>query len=268
MRVNLRFAWDKERQARIGAAFRTAILAAGDEIVDRCDADVEIIHGVPSLSKINPRAQYVYIDKSYTRNNNRIRVALNCHNPWADAHMKTWPHDRRLGLGWHPAEWCDRPGGVILIAGSSEKFHVQHGLPHPTLYASRLIEEIRQHSSRTIVYRPKPSWRDAVPIDGALFSGDRRKTLASDLKRAHCMVTYGSNASFEALLAGVPQIVLGTAVARLVSCTQIDRVERPFRAPVSDVLNLLNGLAYHDWALTEVADGRAWSHIRRRLTNG
>ena len=46
----------------------------------------------------------------------------------------------------------------------------------PTEYAKYLVSEIRKYSKRQIWYRPKPSWRDAMPIEGTYFS--RHKKIA------------------------------------------------------------------------------------------
>jgi len=115
----------------------------------------------------------------------------------------------------------------VIFAGSSEKYHEWYGIGGATQYAQTQIDLIRKYSSRPIVYRPKPSWEDAVPINGTRFS--RHPELIRDvLHNAHALVAYGSNAATDAVMNGVPAVVLGDGVARPVAETSISNIEHPY----------------------------------------
>lgn len=256
MRVLLRLSPLKPREAVLINAWTAGIVAAGDQIVTH-QPDVEIIHGIAKLHHATRAPRYIYTDKSYSRDPSRIRVSVGSHNP------QIWPGDYpRDRLTWSPAPW--RGGDHVLLAGSSAKFHTAHNLCPPTDFARKVVRGIRLVTDRPIVYRPKQSWRDARPIDGTVFS-HKGRPIAADLEGAHCLVTYGSNAAFEAIMAGVPAVILGTAVTRPVSSTRIDDVAAPRLAPRDKVLDLLAGLAYHDWHIDELRDGTAWAFLKSRL---
>lgn len=203
----------------------------------------------------------IYFDKGYVRSRRPEsrtweywRVSVGAHHPTGTtlcAHRK--PADRLAALSLSVAPWRKR-GLQIVFAGSSAKYHEFYGLPEPTRYARKLIGQIKRLSDRPIIYRPKPSWRDAEPIRGSLFSGGN-EGITSTLANAHCLITHGSNACFEAALLGIPSIILGDAVARPISSTDLADLEAP-RLGKRD--RWLAALAYHQWTLDELRSGEAW----------
>jgi hypothetical protein len=82
---------------------------------------------------------------------------------------------------------------------------------------------------------------------------------------AHALITYGSNACFEAMLAGVPSIVIGDAVMRPVSSTSLAEIERPRFASEDDRLSLLSALAYCQFRLHEIAIGAGINELKSQL---
>ena len=189
------------------------------------------------------------------------RVAINAHS-CTDLIDHAAPHDRihTLGVELHP--WRDS-GDHILYAGSSAKYHAFQGLPSPERYAFEVFDELSRHTDRAIHYRPKPSYRDAEPVSNALF--DRRGAMHDAMKGVHAVVTHGSNACFEAVCAGIPCIVLGPGVARPISSTSLDEIERLRMASEADRVNWLAGLSYWQWTLGEMASGEAWQYVRHRI---
>lgn len=270
---------DKARERILAEAFLDGVLAHGrDEVEKRAlgsgidfDCDVSVMCGVKSreLWKAHARAgvALIYQDKGYSRHSRDDdiraweywRVAVNAHQPTAKF-KPGYPSDRRDALGWTFKPWR-KEGRHIVIAGSSAKYHAFYDLRDPTDWASKLVKQIEGLTTRPIVYRPKPSWKEAVEIRGTTFStGD--EGIADVLQDAHVLLTHGSNACFEAMLAGVPTIVLGDAVAKPISSTAIEEIESPRLAEDKDRDELLNFLAYQQWTLAEMAAGEAWKNIR------
>ena len=176
--------------------------------------------------------QVIYFDKGYIRRHQEyVRVAINAHHPTARLMTENCPPNRWRSLKLKVRPWR-HSGEHVVFAGSSEKYNAFYGLDDPTEYAARIIKRLGKWTGgRTIVYRPKPSWKNAVPIGGSRFSQGTR-TINEVLHGAHALVTHGSNACFEAMLAGVPSIVLGDAVARPISSTELEDIETP--PPASD----------------------------------
>lgn len=209
----------------------------------------------------------IMLDKGYVRTRaegSRVwefwRVAVDGHHPTRTLMLRKRSADRWNALHLQTQSW-HRSGSHILIAGSSAKYHAFYDLPEPNAYYSQLVDDIRERTDRPIVYRPKPSYRDAVPIEGTRFSSDE-ETIADALWGAHCLVTHGSNACFEAALLGVPSIILGDGVAAPISSRDLDMVER---APCGKREQWLANLAYCQWTEQEMREGTAWPIIEELI---
>jgi hypothetical protein len=86
-----------------------------------------------------------------------------------------------------------------------------------------------------------------LPTDRPLiFKRDKREPLAPLLEDAHCMVTYGSVAGIEALIAGVPVFAGPVCPCLPVSCESIENPVLKDREP------WLASLAYATWDLSEI----------------
>ena len=204
------------------------------------------------------------LDKGYSRHRDPAnpsrweywRFSYNDHHPTAILESRRFPSDRFDALGLEVAPW-KTDGETIIIAGSSEKYHAFYDLGDPNDYARDIVRMLREFTDRPIVYRPKPSWRGAVEIEGARLSPPKEE-LSALLANAAVLITHGSNACFEAMLAGVPSIILGNAVARPISSTSLSEVENPLRL---NRKSLLNGLGYLQFTLAEHRSGLAWETI-------
>jgi hypothetical protein len=239
------------------------------------DVDIAIIVGVKNSHIMDRHSsegkQVVYIDKPYDRSQISYRVSFNGHQP-TNYLMKTDRDSKRLQMfKWLPdgfTGWQYRSSvAEILLAGSSAKYHQMKELTHPTEYATGLVEEIKSLGcTRGIVYRPKPSWRDATDIAKTRRSTEKR--IANELDNSFVLVTYGSNACFDALICGVPSIVLGDGVTRDISSCSIRDIDRPYKASTSEVLQLLCNLAYCQWTYDELQNGKFWRFVRTELDVG
>ncbi len=270
---------DKDRERDVGAAFIEGVLRHGDEgdvVVKSAsitDCDVAVMIGVKSRKLFRAYREagsdVVMMDKGYFRHRlpgskawEYWRVAVNAHHP-TDA-LDRDVSERRLERSGLELEPWRRKGKYIVIAGSSEKYHAFYDIPHPTEWAERLVEQIKATTAKPIIYRPKPSWKGARWIAGTFFSG-ADENLNALLDDAHCLVTHGSNACFEAVLRGVPSIILGNGVAKPISSTDIEDIDRPYLASMKDRRRWLANLLYWQWTEAEFASGQAWRRMRAEL---
>lgn len=276
------YASGKAYDHSIAKAIMSGLVRAGERNVltvsnDRYDPDVDvaIIVGVKN-SHIMERhladgKRVVYIDKPYDRSEDSYRVSFDGHQP-TDYFMNVdRESDRVKRFKWLPGALKHFSHvDPILIAGSSAKYHQMKELVDPTSYAAGIVADIRRIGcAREIVYRPKPSWKDAVDIKGTRRSVAKR--IADELRYSFVLVTYGSNACFDALIEGVPSIVLGDGVTRAVSSTSLEDIDNPRAEPWSDRYELLRNLAYCQWKYQELEDGTFWRFARGeldRLTKG
>lgn len=279
------WASDKPHERLLADAFATGARTHGDEVIIKPlrpevvveDCDVACMVGVKSNETFwahwEAKIHTVYFDKGYTRHAapgpvkvwEYWRTSIDAHQPTRMLDIER-PHDRIEKLGIKMKPW-QRPtkGGHIVFAGSSQKYHSFYGLSDPTKYARKIVANIREfNESREIVYRPKPSWKDAVPIDGTVFS-QRPRNIEDELANAHCLVTHGSNACFEAVLAGVPSIILGEAVAKSISSTSLENINSPRYATDEERQQWLANLAYCQWTAREMYDGETWNILRPQI---
>ncbi len=212
----------------------------------------------------------VMLDRGYFRTNDYVRVSVDHHNP--AAYVATARHNsvRWDDLSLKLAPWCS-PGRNVLLAGSSEKYHLWYDLLHPAIYAQGIADDLARRGAR-VTYRPKVGWRGKGPVRGADYhvrgnqgAGLRNFGILDALKNAHCFVTHGSNSCVEALVMGVPAVILGDGVTRGVSSTNVADWSEPRRASAGERLQALANLAWCQFSLAEFRCGVAWRHLRAVL---
>lgn len=204
----------------------------------------------------------VYFDKAHDRCKYSFRVAFNSNQPTDNLIGKKRDGSRAERYGWQAKPWRGT-GDNILIAGSSAKYHAVAGISYPTDYATKVIKTIKQVSNRHIIYRPKPSWKDATPIDGSEFS--HNGTIRPFMDDAFVLVTYGSNACFDALRAGVPSVILGDGITRSLSSTSLADIDNPRLASEKSIQHFLNQLAWYQWLYEEFGNGDFWEFVKCEL---
>lgn len=157
--------------------------------------------------------------------------------------------------GQHIAPWR-RTGRHVLLAGMSAKSAKTRGF-EPQEWERGIIAQIKAVTDRPILYRPKPSWLDATPIPGTLFSMPTTP-IARALQFAHAVVTLHSNVAVDALIAGVP-VVCFQGVTRELS-GEIGQLENP---PTPDGRHeLMADIAWCQFNGQEMRDGTCWRHLK------
>jgi hypothetical protein len=279
----LAFYSGKELDQHLAEAFVAGAAVHGHEATalpgehpENPDAEVVMLFGVKARLRFDDYrgrgVQTVMVDKGYYRGTVESygrkackywRLAVNAHHPTGYLPAMAMPGDRLAALPIERKAWR-ADGEHILLAGSSAKYHGFNGLAEPTGYAQGVVRRLRKLCDRPVVYRPKPSWKEAQPIRGTRFSR-QPESINAALAGAWAMVTNGSNACFEAVLAGVPVIVLGDAVARPLSSTRLGDIEAPRLAGDAEVERWLGNIAYCQWTIEEMAAGAAWNHVKDHL---
>jgi hypothetical protein len=283
---------DKGREFILADNFLAGVSRAGDSTskirkgdVKRAasvDADAVCMVGVKSLKLFRQMRDagkhVIYFDKGYFRHRGPgrtweyWRIAVNDHHPTdyitnVVHSSKRWDIlAKRRAVEVRPWRDMQTAGpGHVVYAGSSDKYHAFAGLPDPTSYAERIIGQIKKITDRPIVYRPKPTWYEATAVDKATFS-PRTQSIHDALHGAWCLVTNGSNSSYDAMLAGIPSVVIGKAIARPISSTDLADIEKPRLATKDERHQWLSNLAWCMFTEAEMAEGLAWQAIRPQLT--
>ena len=242
------------------------------------ETDVAIVLGVKGMSGYIMREHQVldkhviYIDKGYYRGRGDdpavkleyFRFSVDGFQPINYFQNVKRPSNRwdRLGFTFKPMQ---RHGSTVVYAGSSQKYCDFQQIGDATKYASKVVRGVRKMlPNNEIIYRPKPTWKDAVPIEGTTFS-QRKKKIQEELKTAKALVTHGSNASFDSILAGVPCVVLGDAIAKPIAMSSLQQL-RDIKFPKDEERNQWGcDLAYCQWTLDEMRSGEMWENLKEQL---
>lgn len=279
---------DKDLDKRISELLGKGIVKSGKDrfrVINRKKyigpvkwADVSIVLGVKSNSKdiLNDHLladkNIIFIDKGYVRIRSPdpmlpveyYRFSVNGFQPTHYFQSRKRKDDRWrvFNIDLSPMEF---EGEHIVFAGSSAKYSRFFKMPDPTEYATEIFKSIRERSLREVVYRPKPSWKGAVPIEGTVFSSNRRK-LYKELEGAYALVTHGSNACFDAMIKGIPTFVLGDGITKSISKHSIEDINNPYYPSDDERYQLCCDLSHCQWNPKEMATGEAWKNLRKTIS--
>lgn len=210
----------------------------------------------------------VYVDLGYwgRREGGRWtgyhKVSINDRHPTAYFQAIKHPADRVARFGLHPVVEF-KGGRHILLAGMGDKGALAEGF-QPEAWERAVINEIRKVSDRPIRYRPKPSWKEARPIEGTEYSPPHAREVEHDLRDCWAVVTHHSNVALEAMLAGIPAFCWSGVMKNY--CRQdLSGIELVGAFPYAryDVDQLLADIAYTQWSVAEMRQGLAWNHLKQ-----
>lgn len=262
------------RSQKIGDAMACGIRLAGDRPIIRCDGQyrgqdepVAVFYGYqrnhPQIMADYRAAgrKVVYLDLGYWGRHDGGRwagyhkVAINDRHP--TAHFRSRPHDpsRLARFGLRPKPW--RTGKHILLAGMSDKAAATLGYG-PEEWERRTVAEIRKHTDRPVIYRPKPSWTGARPIGGCGFS-PKGQRLVDVLTDCHAVVTHHSNVAVDGLVEGIPAFVWD-GVAQPMASQDLAEIETPRRPDGRE--QWMADIAWTQWNVAEMMNGRLWEHLK------
>ena len=271
----------KHRSHVIAAALETGARRAGYRTLLRGDSsyktcgtigDVAAFYG---YQKCFPQmmADYLAADKSVVfvdlgywsrRRGGRYvgyhKVTINERHP--NKYLMTRKRDfsRLTRLGIRAAPW--KPAGdFIIVAGMSDKSATSYGMK-PEEWERWAVAELRKHTNRPIIYRPKPSWFDAKPIAGSEFKAAKASSdaTAETFIGCHAVVTHHSNIAIDALVHGIPAFCWdGAAVC--MSSQDLAQIESPMRPDGRE--QWLANLAWCQWSVEEMRNGIMWQYLKQ-----
>lgn len=274
-RVNIYHIPNHKRSIIIATAMAEGIRRSGDQIrivpssdfLGHASSDVAVFYGFDTaLQRVfnayrRVGKPVVYVDMGYF---GRIeggkwsgyhKVSVNARHP--TAYFQRVKHDarrvERFGLEilpWHS-------GKNIIVAGTSNKGAIVDGFL-PQEWETWAIKELRNHTDRKIIYRPKPSWAGATPIPGSEFCPSKAD-IKEFLRDCHAVVTHHSNAAIDGLLDGVPSFCL-EGVAAPLSRSDLSQIENPFHP--DDRRQWTRDISYCQWKISEMHAGDCWRHLK------
>lgn len=231
--------WTHPRARRIGEALLEGAREMGWPVAlvglhDKPSADLVLSYGWKHRPTFDAYraigANYLYVDLGYWKRRAFRGDFGGLHKVVCNARHATKYFQRnrpadRLAEAPQIAPW-QTGGRHILLAGLSGKGAQSVG-ERPFEWERRTIAHLQNLTDRPIIYRPKPSWRDARPIQGVRYSPPDQP-LEDALAAAHAVVTHYSNVGLDALWAGIPVCVEdGLATAMATPLSQIETPQRP-----------------------------------------
>jgi hypothetical protein len=279
------FAVPKEREYAIANALAEGVKVHGDEIqivnpaeVEGPDpwTDVAVFVGIKGHSRqimedhLAVEKHAIICDKGYVPGpsgprSKYVRLSVDALQPLSYFQRTPRPDDRlkKLGIKLQPV----RRGIHVIVAGGSLKYALFHGFASHdgkdamTTWAEKTYSKVRKYTKRPVVYRPKPSWQDAVSIDGMRFSRPP-VSIEEELRDAWCLITYGSNAAVDAVIAGVPVFILGDGIAKPLGLDDLTQLDDPYYPTDEERWQFLADVSYCQWSLPELASGEGWQYTR------
>lgn len=181
---------------------------------------------------------FFYIDHAYFDRGHGHSYRIT-RNGYEAGPIRRCPGDRVAELGMDTRPW--RTGGKeIIVCPPTDYFMEAHGCRD---WLGSTLETLKGVTDRPIIVRQKPK-------DGAAAV-----TLPKALETAHALVTHSSNVAIEAACLGTPVFVAPTSAAAPVGRTDLSQIEEPV---YPDRDPWLAHLAYNQYSLDEIEDGRAW----------
>jgi hypothetical protein len=188
------------------------------------------------------------------------KVSVNARHPTAYFQRRAHDAGRFAALGVPIAPWRNGSplAGHVIVAGMSAKSAGVEGF-RPEQWERATVARLAELTDRPIVYRPKPSWKEARPIPGTTFRPglDDLPALLAD---CHAVVTHHSNVGVDALLAGVP-VHAAEGVATRLGLPALTDIEDARRF-AGDRHRFAADLAWCQWTPEEMAAGDCWRHLK------
>jgi hypothetical protein len=205
------------------------------------------------------------------RRNESFKIGINGVNAKADFANETFD-DKRWPLFRHTLKPWKDTGNKIIILGQHHTSEQWAGMPSMDKWFENQIQEIRKHTDRAIEIRPHP--RNPIGLNVKKYSNvsikypimDKATIDDTDFKKtlndAWAVVNYSSNPAMEAVINGVPVFVSEDSLCHEVGNTSFENINNPTKP---DRQNWAYKLSYTEWFANEIAEGKPWRRIKKRL---
>jgi UDP-N-acetylglucosamine 2-epimerase len=205
------------------------------------------------------------------RRNESFKIGINGVNAKADFANETFD-DKRWPLFRHTLQPWKDTGNKIIILGQHHTSEQWAGMPSMDKWFENQIQEIRKHTDRAIEIRPHP--RNPIGLNVKKYSNvsikypimDKATIDDTDFKKtlndAWAVVNYSSNPAMEAVINGVPVFVSEDSLCHEVGNTSFENINNPTKP---DRQNWAYKLSYTEWFANEIAEGKPWRRIKKRL---
>jgi hypothetical protein len=276
MKTCVYFPNDNAEHFAVLEAFLTGIRSIGEDaelrsVNDYVPSDIAVVFGVGKKNvpcsyargkvieeqKRNGKSTIV-LEKGYVRRDSYYAAGWNGLNNRANFRNAGMPSDRWNALDIRLKPWS-RHGDKILVIGQVPSDASVQNVDIIEWCAKTILELSQKVQGRQIVFRPHPLARSRTP--DMLHAKTSTRSLAEDLDDALFVVTYNSNVGVDAILEGVPVFVADRGAMAYDVASK--RLEQAFMPAMPVVSQWAHNLAYAQWSLDEMREGKPWAHLTR-----
>lgn len=192
---------------------------------------------------------------------------------------RDYPSDRFVQLGLEYNGWRKKRGKKIVVA---LQLAGDASLRHNDIneWCKNTVTTLRRFTDRPIEIRTHPGvsdkgwsnheelfrWFLFQNIPGVSFVNGREIPWADQILDAHCVVSYTSGMSIDAVLNGIPVIATDEGNFAWNVCERkLNNVDNLNLADADQVRQWLWNLAYCQWTPEEMEDGSCWRHLESSL---
>jgi hypothetical protein len=186
------------------------------------------------------------------------------------------PGDRlsQLGIDWNG--WHHNKEGHIVLMLQLPGDASLRGI-NIYEWTEYCVKHIRSFSDRKIVIRTHPAHNIKETdefyrfiIENLILTKNnnieislaKEKSLEDDLEEAYCTVTYSSGSGIDSILQGIPTLAMDPGnFAWNVSSRYPSEIENLKLANAAEITQWLSNLAYCQWTVEEMEDGKSWRHL-------
>ena len=217
------------------------------------------------------------MDKGYFGRGRYHRMSLNSPQP---LYVSKMGYDsKRFKSIWQPPVIGPRPPKPtnIIVVEATQKYYDFHELGlmqlHTKHVCNALLDVVHAHPGcgLRVVYRPRLKAHEPIPPAPEGTELSVNLSMAHILGNAHCLVTHGSTAGIEALLAGVPVVTVGGSSVNPVADLSVagisDALLTAIAPPYAVALARAAQLAWCQFTLTEIGSGFSWEHLKPWLNH-
>ena len=268
MKIHFAYKMNQDRAMKVCHAFIRSILNQGHQVWTNPDeADCLVMYGLAPghvilADKFRAAGKpVIIIDLGYWNRNHGLgvhaeyKISLGSHHPDQLLYAFEPKEDRFARLHFQIEPW-KTTGKHILLAGMGRKSYAYYGLPDLS-WDMDTVRFLKQITDRSIVFRPKPSWRDCAPLSGTAFSAPST-SLGPVLNGAWCVVTHHSNVALDGLLLGIPCFTVEGAALSM-SSKMLEDVERPYYP--TNRKDFFNRVCHFNWSIAEIEGGKCWQFL-------
>ncbi len=201
--------------------------------------------------------RHLVVERGFIHRDRYFMVGWGGLNGRADFCNANCHGDRFRQLAIRVAPWRTTGKNIVLCGQIPWDAAVQH--TDHNAWCRNTAAGLAKLSNRPIIFRPHPLQPDAVDMTSIPVVISQNATLEGDLEDAWAVVTFNSNAGVEATLAGVPAFAADIgAMGYAILNKDFKHIESP---AMPDRKQWLFNLAYAQWTLDEIADGKALVHL-------